>query len=90
MSRLLEVFLQFLLLGSSSFGGPIAHLGYFHERFVQREHWLTEAAYADLVALSQLLPGPSSLRWEWGLASSEPDGWEVLLLGLVSPCHLCC
>ncbi len=74
MSRLLEVFLQFLLLGSSSFGGPIAHLGYFHERFVQREHWLTEAAYADLVALSQLLPGPSSSQVGMGLGILRA-GW---------------
>ena len=74
MSRLLEVFLQFLLLGSSSFGGPIAHLGYFHERFVQREHWLTEAAYADLVALSQLLPGPSSSQVGMGLGFLRA-GW---------------
>ena len=40
MSSLLEVFLQFFVLGCTSFGGPVAHLGYFHERFVLREHWL--------------------------------------------------
>jgi chromate transporter len=56
----LEVFLGFLKLGVSSFGGPIAHLGYFHGEFVRRRHWLDEQAYADLVALCQFLPGPAS------------------------------
>ena len=60
IARVIEVFRQFLLLGCSSFGGPVAHLGYFRERFVQREKWLTDAAYADLVALCQFLPGPAS------------------------------
>ena len=56
----LQVFVQFFVLGLTSFGGPVAHLGYFHERFVQRERWITAEAYADLVGLCQLLPGPSS------------------------------
>jgi chromate transporter len=56
----LEVFLVFLRLGLTSFGGPIAHLGYFRQEFVARRHWLDEAAYADLVALCQFLPGPAS------------------------------
>ena len=55
-----EVFLVFLRLGFTAFGGPIAHLGYFREEFVARRHWLTERAYADLVALCQFLPGPAS------------------------------
>ncbi len=55
-----EVFDAFLRLGLTSFGGPIAHLGYFRAEFVQRRRWLDEATYADLVALSQFLPGPSS------------------------------
>ncbi|WP_392346179.1 chromate transporter [Parasynechococcus sp.] len=46
-----------------SFGSHVAHLGYFHERFVQRERWITAEANADLVGLCQLLPGPSSPRW---------------------------
>ena len=58
--RALEVFRVFLLLGLTSFGGPVAHLGYFREAFVVRRQWLTEAAYADLVALCQFLPGPAS------------------------------
>ncbi|KOX15761.1 chromate efflux transporter [Nocardiopsis sp. NRRL B-16309] len=55
-----EVFRAFLLLGLTSFGGPVAHLGYFREAFVARRGWLGEAAYADLVALCQFLPGPAS------------------------------
>ncbi len=55
-----EVFGAFLKLGLTSFGGPIAHLGYFREEFVVRRRWIEEADYADLVALCQFLPGPAS------------------------------
>lgn len=55
-----EVFLVFLRLGLTSFGGPVAHLGYFHQEFVVRRRWLTQRSYADLVALCQFLPGPAS------------------------------
>lgn len=55
-----EVFRVFLGLGLTSFGGPVAHLGYFREAFVVRRRWLGEQAYADLVALCQFLPGPAS------------------------------
>ncbi|HWA12201.1 MAG TPA: chromate efflux transporter [Burkholderiales bacterium] len=55
-----EVFAAFLRLGLTSFGGPIAHLGYFRHEFVERRKWLDEAGYADLVALCQFLPGPAS------------------------------
>ena len=54
------VFLIFFRLGLTSFGGPIAHLGYFRDEFVTRRQWLTERSYADLVALCQFLPGPAS------------------------------
>ncbi|MDP2022991.1 MAG: chromate efflux transporter, partial [Hydrogenophaga sp.] len=54
------VFLIFLRLGLTSFGGPVAHLGYFRSEFIERRRWLSEAAYADLVALCQFLPGPAS------------------------------
>lgn len=54
------LFLVFLRLGLTSFGGPIAHLGFFREEFVTRRRWLDEAGYADLVALCQFLPGPAS------------------------------
>ncbi|MCE5288045.1 MAG: chromate efflux transporter [Nocardiaceae bacterium] len=55
-----EVFRAFLVLGLTSFGGPIAHLGYFRDAFVEKRKWLSDRAYADLVALCQLLPGPAS------------------------------
>ena len=55
-----EVFGAFLKLGLTSFGGPVAHLGYFRHEFVERRKWLDERAYADLVALCQFLPGPAS------------------------------
>jgi chromate transporter len=50
----------FLRLGCTSFGGPVAHLGYFRTEFVERRRWLTESAYAEIVALCQFLPGPAS------------------------------
>src|SRR5579863_995886 len=56
----LEVLRIFLRLGLTSFGGPVAHLGYFRNEFVVRRAWLDERAYADLVGLSQFLPGPAS------------------------------
>jgi chromate transporter len=55
-----EVFGAFLKLGLTAFGGPIAHLGYFRQELVLRRRWLSETAYADLVALCQFLPGPAS------------------------------
>lgn len=55
-----EVFLTFLKLGLTSFGGPVAHLGYFRDELVVRRLWIDEAGYADLVALCQFLPGPAS------------------------------
>jgi chromate transporter len=55
-----EVVLAFLRLGCTSFGGPIAHLGYFRAEFVERREWLSETAYAEIVALAQSLPGPAS------------------------------
>jgi chromate transporter len=59
-SGLREVFSAFLKLGLTSFGGPVAHLGYFRNEFVERRKWFDERAYADLVALCQFLPGPAS------------------------------
>src|SRR2546427_103745 len=58
----LEVFGVATRLGLTSFGGPIAHLGYFHAEYVARRRWLDEQTYADLVALCQFLPGPASSR----------------------------
>ncbi|HYY28734.1 MAG TPA: chromate transporter, partial [Chthoniobacterales bacterium] len=58
--RIIEPFSIFLRLGLTSFGGPIAHLGYFRQEFVERRSWLSEQSFADLVALCQFLPGPTS------------------------------
>ncbi|GGJ19573.1 chromate efflux transporter [Deinococcus roseus] len=60
MHPALDVLLTFLRLGCSSFGGPVAHLGYFRQEFVERKKWLSDSDYADLVALCTFLPGPSS------------------------------
>ncbi|MCM3722517.1 chromate transporter [Solibacillus isronensis] len=60
IKSLLEIFLVSTRLGLTSFGGPTAHLGYFHEEYVRRRKWIDEKSYADLVALCQFLPGPSS------------------------------
>ena len=66
-----EVFLAFLQLGFTSFGGPVAHLGYFREAFVARRRWMDERAYADLVALCQFLPGPASSQVGIGIGLSK-------------------
>lgn len=65
------IFLIFLRLGLTSFGGPIAHLGYFRQEFVERRQWLDEYAYADLVSLCQFLPGPASSQVGIGLGLSR-------------------
>ncbi|MBN1958365.1 MAG: chromate efflux transporter [Desulfuromonadales bacterium] len=67
----LQIFRVFLRLGLTSFGGPIAHLGYFHHEFVVRRRWLKEEAYADLVALCQFLPGPASSQVGIGIGLSQ-------------------
>jgi chromate transporter len=76
-----EVFRVFLKLGVTSFGGPIAHLGYFHNEFVERRKWIDEAAYADLVALCQFLPGPASSQVGFSLGILRGKG---LLGGLAA------
>ena len=60
MDRLAEVFSAFLRLGLTSFGGPVAHLGYFNAEFVRRRKWLDDETFAHIVALAQTLPGPAS------------------------------
>ena len=65
------VFLIFLRLGLTSFGGPVAHLGYFRHEFVARRRWLSERSYADLVALCQFLPGPASSQVGMALGLSR-------------------
>src|SRR6202012_4875841 len=76
-----EVFIAFLKLGLTSFGGPIAHLGYYRDELVVRRKWLDESAYADLVALCQFLPGPASSQVGFSLGVWRGNG---LLGGLAA------
>jgi chromate transporter len=82
-----SVFAVFLRLGLTSFGGPIAHLGYYRTEFVERRRWLSEAAYADLVALCQLLPGPASSQvgFAVGLSRGGLAGGLAAWLGFTLP-----
>jgi chromate transporter len=73
-----EIFTAFLKLGLTSFGGPIAHLGYFHRELVVRRHWLDEARFAQLVALCQFLPGPGSSQFGFALGLIR-GGWRGAL-----------
>jgi len=66
-----EIFRTFLALGFTSFGGPIAHLGYFREEFVTRKKWLDDRVYADLVALCQFTPGPASSKVGIGIGLAK-------------------
>jgi chromate transporter len=74
----LEVFFTFLKLGVTSFGGPIAHIGYFHEEFVVRRGWIDEPAYADLVGLCQFLPGPASSQVGFSIGLMRAGYWGGL------------
>lgn len=87
LSRILEVFWIALRLGLTSFGGPIAHLGYFHAEYVQRRKWLDERSYADLVALCQFLPGPASSQVGIGIGIIRAGlmGGIVAWLGFTFP-----
>ena len=82
-----EVFGAFLKLGLTSFGGPIAHLGYFRDELVTRRGWLGERAYADLVALCQFLPGPASsqLGFAIGLLRAGWPGALAAFAGFTLP-----
>lgn len=82
-----EVFRAFLRLGLTSFGGPIAHLGYFHDDFVVRRRWVDEKTYADLVALCQFLPGPASSQVgiALGLSRAGYAGALTAWLGFTLP-----
>ncbi len=85
-----ELFLVFLRLGLTSFGGPVAHLGYFRTELVERRGWLSEHLYADLVALCQFLPGPASSQVVMGigLARGGMAGALVASLGFTLPSML--
>ncbi len=82
-----EVFGAFLWLGCTSFGGPVAHVGYFREAFVARRQWLSEADFAQQVALSQALPGPASskLGFSLGLLRAGWGGAAAAWVGFTAP-----
>ena len=84
------VLLTFLRLGCTSFGGPIAHLGYFHTEFVLRRKWLDESAYANIVRLCQFLPGPASSQvgFTIGLLEAGPLGGLAAWTGFTLPSAL--
>ncbi|RKU02560.1 chromate transporter [Burkholderia sp. Nafp2/4-1b] len=84
------VFVAFLRLGLTSFGGPVAHLGYLRDAFVTRRGWLTERAYADLVGLCQFLPGPASSQvgMAIGLSRAGYAGMFAAWLGFTLPSAL--
>src|ERR1019366_9738738 len=86
----LAVFWAFLKLGCTSFGGPIAHLGYFRHEFVEKRKWLDDSAYADLVTLCNFLPGPASSQIGIALGTLKaglPGGFAAWL-GFTMPSAL--
>lgn len=84
---LIEIFLVSTKLGLTSFGGPVAHLGYFHNEYVQKRKWMDERSYADFVALCQFLPGPASSQVGIGIGLSRGGilGAIVSWLGFTLP-----
>ena len=85
-----EVLGAFLKLGLTSFGGPVAHLGYFRTEFVDRRRWLDDRSYADLVALCQFLPGPASSQVGMALGLQRAGWWGALMawIGFTLPSAL--
>jgi len=85
-----KVFWEFLWLGCISFGGPAAHVGYFHRRFVVRLGWLDEATYARLLALTQFLPGPASSQLGFAIGRHRGGlaGGVAAFLGFTLPSFL--
>ena len=78
----LEVFITFFKLGCTSFGGPVAHLGYFHKELVERRRWLSDAHYAQLLAVCQFLPGPASSQLGFALGLTRA-GWRGAISAFV-------
>jgi chromate transporter len=86
----LEVLLVFTRLGFTSFGGPVAHLGYFRAEFVERRKWLDDVAFGDIVALCQTLPGPASSQVgiSIGMLRAGLPGALAAWLGFTTPSAL--
>jgi chromate transporter len=87
MKKLFEVFWRFLFLGCISFGGPAAHIGYFQKTFVDKLKWLDQTSYANLISLSQFLPGPGSsqLGFAIGLRQAGLPGGIAAFIGFTLP-----
>ncbi|SDD90764.1 chromate efflux transporter [Paraburkholderia lycopersici] len=100
VGRVFEVLAVFLRLGMTSFGGPVAHIGYFRREFVERRRWLDDRAFTDLVGLCQFLPGPASSQagfsigwlragWAGGLAAwcgfTLPSVFLMLAFAVIAP-----
>ncbi|MGF6656978.1 chromate transporter [Paraburkholderia youngii] len=100
LTRVIEVFSAFLKLGLTSFGGPLAHIGYFRREFVERRRWLDDEAFTDLIGLCQFLPGPASSQagfsigllragWAGGLAAwcgfTLPSVLVMLAFAAIAP-----
>ena len=87
LRTLFEILTVSARLGLTSFGGPIAHLGYFHEEYIRRRKWMDEKSYADLVALAQFLPGPASSQVGIGIGVARGGvlGGIVSFLGFTLP-----
>jgi chromate transporter len=85
-----QLFLIFLKLGCSSFGGPVAHIAFFRHEFVQQRRWFTEQEYCELVALCQFLPGPASSQVGMGIGLTVAGfrGALVSWLGFTLPSAL--
>ncbi|TDY72857.1 chromate transporter [Leptospira meyeri] len=79
MKKYFEVFFTALKLGCTSFGGPIAHLSYFHDEYVTKKKWMSALAYADLVALCQFLPGPASSQVGMAIGLSRAGIFGAIL-----------
>lgn len=87
LKSLLEILIVSTKLGITSFGGPIAHLGYFHNEYIRKRKWLDEKSYADLVALCQFLPGPASSQVGIGIGVMRAGvlGGIVSFIGFTLP-----
>lgn len=87
LKSLLEILIVSTRLGLTSFGGPVAHLGYFHNEYIRRRKWLDEKSYADLVALCQFLPGPASSQVGIGIGVMRAGvlGGIVSFIGFTLP-----
>ena len=84
LQNIVSVFLAFLRLGLTAFGGPIAHIGYFRTEFINKRQWLSEQQFSQLLAVTQFLPGPASSQMGFAIGLFRA-GW----LGAISTAVIC-